>query len=69
MEQPPAKRQALVEVARMYGVEITQQDDALERSVEQVPEFLADIDTLDLQGVPPASSYDPAWPRVNGKAS
>jgi hypothetical protein len=69
MEQPPAKRQVLVEAARIFGVEITPGDDALERSVDQIVEFLAEIDTLDLQGVPPASIYDPAWPRVNGVAS
>ena len=69
MEQRQAKRQALVEVAGIFGVDITPQDDALEHSVDQVIEFLADIDTLDLQGVPPASIYDPAWPRVNGMAS
>jgi hypothetical protein len=59
----------LVEAARIFGVEITPGDDALERSVDQIVEFLAEIDTLDLQGVPPASIYDPAWPRVNGVAS
>ena len=27
--------------------------------------FLADIDTLDLEGVVPASIFDPSWPNVN----
>ena len=66
MEQPISKRPTLVEYARIFGVEILPEDESLERSVDEIIGFLADIDTLDLEGVPPASIYDPAWPRVNG---
>lgn len=69
MEQPQAKRPTLVEFARIFGVEIPVEDMALERSVDEILSFLADIDTLDLEGVPPAAIYDPAWPRVNGAPS
>ncbi len=69
MEQPESKRATLVEYARYFGVEITPADESLERSVDEIIAFLADIDTLDLEGVPPAAIYDPAWPRVNGARS
>ena len=69
MEQPQAKRPTLVEFARVFGVEIPPEDEALERSVDELIAFLADIDTLELQGVSPAPIYDPTWPRVNGAGS
>jgi hypothetical protein len=69
MEQPRSKRPTLVDFARIFGVEIPPEDEALERSVDDLIAFLADIDTLDLQGVAPATIYDPTWPRVNGAAS
>lgn len=69
MEQPRSKRPTLVEFARILGVEIPPEDESLERSVDELIAFLADIDTLDLQGVAPASIYDPTWPRINGTAS
>lgn len=65
MEQAESKRPALVEYARIFGVEITPEDESLERSVDEMIGFLADIDTLDLNGVAPASIYDPTWPKVN----
>jgi hypothetical protein len=69
MEQPQSRRLTLVEFARIFGIEIPPEDASLERSVEDIIDFLADIDTLDLAGVPPASIYDPAWPKVNGSGS
>lgn len=69
MEQPESKRPTLVGYARIFGIEIPPADESLERSVDEIVAFLADIDTLDLDGVPPASIYDPAWPRVNGARS
>ena len=65
VEQPESKRPTLVEYARIFGIEIPLGDESLERSVDEIVGFLADIDSLDLDGVPPASLYDPAWPRVN----
>lgn len=65
MEQAESKRPILVEYARIFGIEITAADESLERSVDEIIGFLADIDTLDLDGVPPASTYDPTWPKVN----
>jgi hypothetical protein len=69
MEQPQSKRPTLVEYARIFGVEIAADDDSLERSIDEIIGFLADIDTLDLDGIAPASNYDPSWPRVNGVGS
>ena len=65
MDQAESKRPTLVGYAGIFGVEIQPEEDSLERSVEELIGFLADIDTLDLEGVAPASTYDPAWPRVN----
>ena len=64
-EQAESKRPALVEYGRIVGGEITPDDESLERSVDEMIGFLADIDTLDLDGVAPASIYDPTWPKVN----
>lgn len=69
MEQPQARRLTLVEFAQIFGVEIPTEDASLERSVDEIVGFLVDVDTLDLDGVPPASIYDPAWPAVNGSGS
>lgn len=69
MEQAESKRPTLVSYARIFGVEIVPEDESLERSVDEIIGFLADIDSLDLEGVPPASLYDPTWPRVNGATS
>ncbi len=65
MEQPESNRSTLVSYARIFGVEIQPEEQSLERSVQELIEFLADIDALDLEGVAPASIYDPAWPLVN----
>ncbi len=69
MEQPRSKRPTLVEFARVFGVEIPAEDESLERSVDELIGFLADIDRLELSGIAPASTYDPGWPRVNGADS
>lgn len=66
MDSTESKRPALVEYARIFGVEILPEEETLEASVDDLIGFLADIDTLNLEGVEPASIYDPAWPRVNG---
>ncbi len=69
MEQPQSKRPTLIEYARIFGVEIGADDESLERSIDEIIGFLDDIDVLDLEGVAPASNYDPSWPRVNGAGS
>lgn len=69
MDSTNSKRPVLVEYARIFGVEILPDEETLEASVDDLILFLADIDTLDLDGVTPASIYDPAWPRVNGAGS
>jgi hypothetical protein len=65
MDQAESKRPTLVGYASIFGVEILPSEESLERSVDELIAFLADIDTLDLEGVAPAATYDPAWPRVN----
>ena len=65
MDQAESKRPTLVAYARMFDVEILPDEGSIEGSVDDLIGFLADIDMLDLDGVPPASNYDPAWPRVN----
>lgn len=65
MDPMESKRPTLVGYARIFGIEILPDEEALEASVDDLIGFLADIDTLDLEGVAPASIYDPAWPRVN----
>ncbi len=66
MEQPESNRPALVAYARIFGVEISPEDTALEASVQEILAFLDDLDALDLAEVPPASVYDPGWPRLAG---
>jgi hypothetical protein len=66
MEQPESKRPTLVGYAKIFGVEIRPEDEALEASVDDLIAFIADIDSLDLAGIAPASIYDPTWRRVNG---
>ena len=61
MEQPESNRSTLVGYARIFGVEIQPEETSLERSVQELIEFLADIDALDLDGVAPAAIYYPAW--------
>ncbi|MCO5220321.1 MAG: hypothetical protein M9947_01915 [Thermomicrobiales bacterium] len=65
MEQSESTRAALVGYAKIFGVEITPEEESLERSVQEIIGFLDDLETLDLDGVPPAVAYDPTWPRVN----
>lgn len=65
MEHSESKRPTLVGYAAIFGVEILPEEESLERSVDELIGFIADIDALDLDGVVPASIYDPAWPRVN----
>lgn len=65
MQERESTRPALVEYARIFGAEIGPEETLLEQSIADVLGFLADIDALDLEGVPIASTYDPAWPRVN----
>ncbi len=60
-----SNRPTLVGYARIFGVEISPEEESLEASVDDLIGFIADIDTLELDGVVPASIYDPAWPRVN----
>jgi len=64
MEQPESNRPALVGYARIFGVEISPEDTALEVSVQEFLGFLDDLDALDLAEVPPAAVYDPGWPRL-----
>ena len=65
MDPMESKRPTLVGYARIFGIEILPDEEALEASVDDLIGFLTDIDTLDLEGVAPASNYDPVWPRVN----
>jgi hypothetical protein len=65
MEAAESKRPTLVGYASIFGVEILPEEESLESSVEDLIGFIADIDTLDLEGVTPASIFDPTWPRVN----
>lgn len=65
MDPAESKRPALVSYASIFGIEIAPEDESLERSVDEIIGFLADIDALDLTGVAPASIYDPTWPKVN----
>jgi hypothetical protein len=65
MDPAESKRATLVGYARIFGVEILPGEETLEASVDDLIGFIADIDTLDLEGVVPASIYDPSWPRVN----
>jgi hypothetical protein len=65
MEAAESKRSTLVGYASIFGVEILPEEESLESSVEDLIGFIADIDTLDLEGVAPASIFDPTWPRVN----
>ncbi|TXG79511.1 MAG: hypothetical protein E6R14_10905 [Thermomicrobiales bacterium] len=65
MDPVESKRSTLVGYAAIFGVEILPEEESLERSVDELIGFIADIDALDLEGVVPASVYDPAWPRVN----
>lgn len=69
MDQPESKRPTLVGYAKIFGVEIRPEDESLEASVNDLIDFISDIDSLDLNGVAPASIYDPAWQRVNGSRS
>ena len=65
MEGAESKRPTLVGYARIFGVEILPEEESLEGSVDDLIGFIADIDMLELEGVVPASIYDPTWPRVN----
>lgn len=65
MDPVDSKRPTLVGYARIFGIEILPEEDALETSVNDLIDFIADIDTLDLNGVAPAAIFDPSWPRVN----
>ena len=66
MEPPESNRSTLLGYARIFGVDITAEDESLERSVREFIGFLDDIATLgNLDTVAPAAIYDPAWPRVN----
>ena len=65
MDPLESKRPTLVGYAKIFGVEISADEESLEASVDDLIGFIADIDTLELDGVVPASIYDPAWPRVN----
>lgn len=69
MEQAESPRPILVGYARYFGVEITPEDESVERVIGEINGFLADIDTLDLEGAAPAATYDPAWPRINETTS
>src|SRR5918993_6139298 len=60
-----SKRTSLVSYAKIFGVEILPDEESLEASVNDLIGFLADIDTLDLEGNVPATIFDPSWPRVN----
>ena len=69
MEQPESKRPTLVGYAKIFGVDIQPEDESLEASVDGLIQFIADIDSLDLDGIAPASIYDPSWRRVNESRS
>ena len=69
MDPAESKRPALVGYASIFGVEIFPEEESLERSVDELIGFIADIDTLDLENVAPAAIYDPVWPRVNEERS
>lgn len=60
-----SKRPTLVAYAKIFGVEILPGEESIEQSVDDLIGFLADIDTLDLDGAAPAVTYSPSWPRVN----
>lgn len=66
MEPPESNRPALVGYARIFGVDISPEDTALEPSVREFLGFLDDMNALDLAEVPPAAVYDPAWLRIAG---
>ena len=65
MEAAESKRPTLVGYASIFGVQILPEEESLEASVDDLIGFMADIDTLDLERVTPASIFDPVWPRVN----
>lgn len=65
MEPAASKRPTLVGYASIFGIEILPDEASLEASVDDLIGFIADIDSLDLEGVVPAATYDPSWPRVN----
>ena len=65
MEAAESKRPTLVGYASILGVEIAPEEESLKESVDDLMAFIADIDTLDLELVTPASNFDPVWPRVN----
>lgn len=65
MDPVESKRPTLVGYARIFGIEILPEEVGLEASVNDLIDFIADIDTLDLDGVAPAALFDPFWPRVN----
>jgi Asp-tRNA(Asn)/Glu-tRNA(Gln) amidotransferase C subunit len=65
MDSAESRRSILVGYARVFGVEISPEETALESGIDSLIGFLADIDELDLEGVAPAPIYDPSWPRVN----
>lgn len=69
MDPIESKRSILVGFASLFGVEISPDETSLEAGVDALVGFLADIDALDLEGVAPASVYDPTWPRVNAARS
>lgn len=65
MEEPISNRATLIAYARLFGVDISPDDESLERSVQEFIGFLDDMAALDLSEVAPAAIYDPAWSRVN----
>ncbi len=65
MDQPETNRPTLVGYARIFGVDISPDDTALEPSVQEFIDFLDDLAALDLADAAPAAIYDPSWPRVN----
>ncbi len=69
MDPVESKRPTLVSYGRIFGVEISPSDASLEGDVDDLIGFLAEIDTLDLELVSPAATFDPAWPRVNENRS
>lgn len=60
-----SKRTALVAYASIFGIEIAPDEESLEANVNDLIAFLADIDTLDLEGIVPASIFDPSWSNVD----
>ena len=56
----------IVSFASLLDIEILPGEvGMIEERFDEIVTFLDEIYRLDLEGVPPAFDYDPAWPGVN----